>query len=61
MSERGLWLQILGWSQVKRPLNSRIGDCCAGGMRDDPYTEVEDVNSSKMEGCEPMRMVALHF
>ena len=36
-------------------------DCGAGRMRDDPYPEVEDVRSSRIEDCEPMRMASLHF
>ena len=38
-----------GGSQVKRPLNPRIEDCCAGGMGDDPYPEIEEVHSSRIE------------
>ena len=49
------------WSHVKRPLNSRIEDRCAGGMGDDPYPEIEDVHSSRTEDCEPMHMASLHF
>ena len=50
-----------GSSRVKRPLNSRIEDCRAGGMGDDPYPETEDVHSSGIEDYEPMRMVSLHL
>ena len=50
-----------GWSQDKRPLNFRIEDCCAGGMGDDPYPEVEDVHSSRIEECKPMRMASWIF
>ena len=34
-------------------LNSRIEDCRGGGMRDDPYAEIEDVHSSQIEDCDP--------
>ena len=50
-----------GWSQVKRTLNSRVEDCGAGGMGNDPYPEIEDVHSSRIEDCEPMPMASLHF
>ena len=30
-------------------------------MGDDPDTETEDVHSSRIEDCEPMRMASLHF
>ena len=42
-------------------LNSRIEDCCAGGMGDDPYPEIVDVHSSRIEDCEPIRMASLHY
>ena len=42
-----------GWSQTKRPLNSRIEDCCAGGMGDAPHPEIEDVHSSSMRIASP--------
>ena len=48
---------FLVWSQVKRPMNSRIEDCCAGGMGDDPHPEIEDVHGSRIEYCAHMRMV----
>ena len=48
------------WSQVKRPLNSSIEDCCARSVGDDPYPEIEDVHSSRIEDCAPMRMASLH-
>ena len=72
MRKRGpSWLQILrffraskpcaefrfpGWCQVNRLLNFRIEDCCAGGMGDNPYPEIEDVHSSRIEDCEPVRI-----
>ena len=40
------------WSQVKRTLNPRIEGCCAGGIGDDPYPEIEDVHSSRIEDCD---------
>ena len=30
-------------------------------MGDDPNPETEDVHSSRIEDCEPMRMASLHF
>ena len=30
-------------------------------MGDDPYPEIEDVHSSRIEDCEPMRMASLIF
>ena len=48
-------------SQVERCWNSRIDDCCAGGLADDPCPEIEDTQSSRIEDCEPMRMASLHF
>ena len=30
-------------------------------MGDDPYTEIEDVHSSRIEDFEPLLMVPLHF
>ena len=39
---------------------SAIEGCCAGGMGDDPYPEIEDVHSPRTEDCEPMRMASLH-
>ena len=54
------WFRFPGWSQVKRPLKSRIADCCAGGMEDDPYTESEDEHSFSIDDCESMRMDSLH-
>ena len=50
-----------GWSQVKLPVNSRNEDCCARRMGDDPCPEIEDVRSSSIEDCEPMRMASLLF
>ena len=52
-------ISFTGWSKVKHPLNSRIEDCCAGGVGGDPYPEIEDVHSSRIEDCEPMRMASL--
>ena len=49
-----------GWGQVKRPQNSRIVDCCSGGMGGDPYPETEYVHSCRIEDCEPMGMASLH-
>ena len=54
------WFRFPGWSQVKRPLNSRCEDCWAGGMGDGPNPETEDVNSPRIEDCEPMRTVSMH-
>ena len=48
-------------SQVERRWNSRFWDGCAGGLGDDPYPEIEDAHSSRIEDCEPMRMASWHF
>ena len=37
-----------------------IEDCCARWLGDDPYPEIEDVHSSRIEDCEPMRQVSLY-
>ena len=48
-------------SQVAHQWNSRFEDCCARWLGDDPYPEIEDVHSSGIEDCEPMRTVSLYF
>ena len=50
-----------GGSQVERDWNSRIEDCCAGWLGDEPCPEIEDVKISGIQDCEPMRMASLLF
>ena len=77
MSERGPpWLQILTFSRISKPCAwSRSSRLVSGqaptdlqnwGLLlqtdvDDPYPEIEDVHSSRIEDCEPTRMASLQF
>ena len=51
--QAGLKLSVSNGVQVERHWNSRIEDCCAGGMGDDPYPEIEDMHCSRIEDCDP--------
>ena len=44
-------------SQVERRWNSRIEDCCARALGDDPYPEIKDVHSSRIEDCDPRSLL----
>ena len=54
-------MRMISFSGQISDWNSRSDDCCAGWLGDDTYTEIDDVHSSRVEDCEPMRMASMLF